>query len=254
MYGGKSKYQRRYARKGRAVKRVAKMARGKVTAIQALAKSVRTLQRKVRSQHQFLNFSYGESNRTIVSNYEVIPLCNFSALNPIFGTSGNDGYDNKIIHQSFGIDMYLQANTESDLVRMTIFLVSLKDAIGSAFNPSTGALTLTNGDHYAQVDGQSFLNKKAFNIHKVKRLQFTNHGSALTNSTAQTQKGTDCRMYWKWSPRSMVTNPTGDWRSLSSALDPSKQYYLLIMNDNSSLDLENPTITYARVHTFKTVV
>lgn len=255
-YGRKSKYQRRYARKGRA--RVAKMARGKTTAIQALAKSVRTIQRKMRSQHQYLNYFQGGNQENCNSPLKVINLCEYSAMGAIFGADGDDDNNQKIVHQSFGIDMYLSLenliNNEEDTVTFTIFLVSLKDNIGTAFNPSSGALTLTNGAHYVIQNGLTMLNKKIFNIHKVKRRVLTNHGTALSQPSAQTQYGTDCRFYMKHSPRTTITNPVGDWKALSSALDPSKQYYLMIFNDNSALDLESPCVSYAITHTMKTIV
>lgn len=253
MAYGKSKYGRRYARKNRAVKRVAKLARGKITAVEALAKSVRSIQRKMRGQHQILNFAYGEENKTMSANYEAINLCNFTGLNPVFGTSGNDTYDPSIIHSGFSMDMYFRCNTEPDLIKFTVFLVSLKDCIGNAFLPNTGQLNLVYNDHYTFVQGQGFLNKKVFNIHRVKRFQLTNNGSALTNSTAQTQFGTDLRLKWSMKCSDRITNPTGDWKSLVTAHDPSKQYFLLILNDNSSLDLESPSITYTRIHTMRTI-
>lgn len=234
------------------------MAKGKSSGLQSLAKAVAGLQRKVRGQHQFLSYVQGATQSNLSTPFNAINLCDFSAMTGMFGSSADDETDNKIIHQSFGIDGYVSLenllNNEEDSVTITMFLVSLKDQIGGAFNPSTGALTLSNTVHYYSQDGLTMLNKRIFNIHKVKRRVITNHGTALAQPSAQTQGGTDFRFYWKWSPRSTILNPTGDWKSLASGLDPSKSYYLLIFNNNSVVDLESPCITYNIVHTMKTIV
>lgn len=219
---------------------------------------MRSLQRANRSQHQFLNYFQGGLQENISSQVKVINLCDYNAFTPIFGADGDDDNNQKVVHQSFGMDMYLTLenliNNEEDTITFTMFLVSLKDNIGSAFNPSTGALSLANGQQYVYQSGLVMLNKKVFNIHKVIRRTLTNHGTALSAPSAQTQYGTDCRFYIKHSPRSVITNPLGDWKAMSSSLDPSKQYYFLIFNDNSVLDGESPCCTYNIVHTMKTQV
>ena len=256
MYGRKSKYQRRYARKGRS--KVAKLAKGKTTSVQALARTVRSLQRANRSQHQFLNYFQGGTQENINSPYKIINLCDYTAFTPIFGADADDDNNQKVVHQSFGLDGYISLenliNNEEETITFTCFLVSLKDNIGSAFDPATGALTLNNAQHYVSQNGLVMMNKKIFNIHKVMRRTLTNHGTTLSNPSAQTQSGTDFRFYIKHSPRSVITNAVGDWKALSSSLDPSKQYYFIIFNDNSALDLESPCITYNIVHTMKTQV
>lgn len=256
MYGRKSKYVRRYARKGRS--KVARMAKGKTTSVQELAKAVRRLQRNTKNQHQYLNYVQGTTQTNITSPFHAINLCNYNSMTPMFGSDANDDDNNKIVHKSFGIDGYISLenliNNEEDTITITQFLVSLRDHIGPAFDPSSGNLSLTNQLHYYSQDGLVMLNKKCFRIHKVIRRVLSNHGTALSAPSAQTQYGTDYRFYMKWSPNASIQNPTGDWKVLNSALDPSKQYYLLTFNNNSILDGESPAFTYNIVHTMKTVV
>ena len=59
------------------------------------------------------------------------------------------------------------------------------------------------------------MNKKIFNIHRIMRRTLTNHGTAVSAPSAQTQYGTDFRFYIKHSPRSTITNAVGDWKALS---------------------------------------
>lgn len=252
-------YRRRYRPRRRVARKggVKAMARPKKTAIQKLATAVRTLQRKNRSEAEYLNFSYGVEPTGMESPAYIYPLNFYQGMTPIFGVSADDLEANKIIHKSAGLDMRVTlenpVNNEENTIGFTAFLVSLKDDIGAVFNPGTGGLTLVaNQTHYIN-QGMAMLNKKMFNIHRVKRFHLTNHGTPLAQSAAQTQYGTDCRWYWKVSLNKTIQNPQGNWKSLNSALDPSKQYYVLIFNDNSIVDLESPTVSVSAVHTFKTV-
>jgi len=253
-YGTKSKFTRRYARKGRG--KVAKLAKGKTSSVQALAKAVSNIQRSLRTHAEYLNYGQKDVLSLTVQPGDAINLNNYYGFTDLFGSSVNDSAQNKIIHKSFGMDFYLTLDNtiaEPDTTQFTIFLVSLKDEIGYSYNSATGALGLTAGQHYVMQGGLVLLNKKMFNIHKIKRTVLTNHGTSISAPSAQTQGGTDLRWYWKFSPNKMITNPVGDWKQLSCAQDPSKQYYVLIFNDNSSLDLQNPKLHYNIVHTLKTV-
>ncbi len=190
-----------------------------------------------------------------MGDVEVFKLSNISNWSAIFGTGADDGQANAMIHKSMGIDMYLTLeNTvnEPDATQFTIFLVSLKDEFNSNsnnFNNTTGALTLASGFHYAVSGGLVMINKKVFNIHAVKRRVLTNHGTALTAPSAQTQGGTDMRCYIKYAPRKKIVAPYGNWSALACPGDPSKNYFLLVFNDNSALDLQSPKIQINVVHT-----
>lgn len=196
------------------------------------------------------------NNNSITSQGYGVLLSNFAGMQKVFGTDGDDTEDNKIIHSSVGMDIEITLentlNNEESTTRFTTFLVSLKDNIGSAFNPSSGALSLTPDIHYyQQAGGQCLLNKKCFNIHKIKRFTLTNYDTALTASAAQSQYGTVQRWYWKLPIGKVIQNPTGSWDQLGTGLDPSKTYYILVFNDNSTLDLENPVFRMSAIHTMK---
>jgi hypothetical protein len=236
---------------------VKKIAKGKPSQIQTLAKAVKTLQLKDKVQHQYLNYGQAEDRVNVIKDYLALNMCNFSVAAPIFGTDADDDNNYKIVHQSFIMDCYLSLENvinEPDTTTFTMFLVSLRDDIGTAFNTSTGGLTLTDTVHYYNQSGQVLLNKKCFKIHKAMRRVLTNHGTALANPSAQSQYGTDCRFTIKASPRQVITNVRGDWKVLPCAQDPSKQYYFLIFSDNSAVDLQSPAFTYNIVRTMKTIV
>jgi len=244
-------------KRGRKVNKLNKVAKGKTTKMETLAKEIKALKLKNKVEHQYLNYGQAEDRVNVIKDYLGLNMCNFSVAAPIFGTDADDDNNYKIMHHSFIMDCYLSLeNTinEPDTTTFTMFLVSLRDDVGTAFNTSTGALTLVDQVHYYNQSGQVLLNRKCFKIHKSMRRTLSNHGTALANPSAQTQYGTDCRFTVKFSPRQIITNVRGDWKVLPCAQDPSKQFYFLIFSDNSAVDLQNPAFTYNIVRTMKTIV
>jgi len=250
MYGGKRYGKKRPARKGG--KGVSRLTKAKPTAITTLAKAVKSIQLKMKRKTILLNYGTQSDNQNLSSQYDVIKLSNYSGWSAIFGAAANDAEANKMVHKSFGIDMYFDANSETDPTHFTVFLVSLKDGIrGAAFNNSTGNLSLSNNVDYYQNYGFTLLNKKSFNIHGVRRFTLGNNGVGLGSSTAQTQYGTDRRIYMKASCNKTVENVNGDWKSLDCSPDPSDNYYILIFNDNGILDAAYPRLRTNIVHTIE---
>lgn len=251
MHGIKSKYSRRYARKGRKAK-VSGLLKSKPTAITTLAKAVKSLQMKDKRKRVFLNYSQQYNSSIGGTGVDIFPLSKCSTWTPVFGTGANDGQANSMIHKSMGIDMYLTLeNTlnEPDTTQFTIFIVSLKDdSIQNTFDQNTGNLAIANGTHFVVQGGMVLLNKKVFEIHAIKRKVLTNHGTALSGPSAQTQSGTDYRHYFKVRVGKKIINPYGDWNTLACPGDPSKNYYLLCFSDNSSADLQNPRLQMNIVH------
>lgn len=224
----------------------------KATTLPKLAKQVRSLQRYVKRDQLYLNYSQTWANSTVSSTYTAFHLNDFSSWGRIFGTTANDDVANGIIWKSSGLDMKFTTGNEPANVNFTVMLLQCKDAAKPLIG-STGALTLTNGDtHYTQ-SGLTMVNKKFFNILRIKRFSLGNNGQTASQSTAQTQFGTDRRYYMKISPNKKIVNPTGDWKNLTQSLDPSGNYYLVVFNDNSALDLESPDVTMNAVHTVCTL-
>jgi len=254
-YFPKRKYaSKRYSKSKSAIKA---MAKGPSSQIKTLAKAVRTLQKKDKQDAQYLNFTQQISELNVSAPLSYVNLSDFSGMISTFGTSANDNVDNRIIHKSFGMDCRVslenQINNEESTIGFTAYLVSLKDEVGNIYNNLTGGLTLTLGATHEFIQGMVLLNKKVFNIHKTKRFTLTNYNQALISPAAQSQYGTDIRWYWRLPVNKTIINPRGDWKQLGCALDPSKQYYMLLFNDNSTADLESPAFSYVAVHTFKTL-
>lgn len=247
-------YARRVTRR-RTYKRkssLAKIAKGKSSPLAKLARSVRTIQRYIKKDQEYLNYSQTWVNQSVSSTYTAFHLNDFSSWGRIFGTTANDDTGNGVIWKSSGLDMKFTTGNEPANVNFTVMLLHCKDTAKSLIG-SGGALTLTNGDtHYTQ-SGLTMVNKKFFNILRIKRFSLGNNGQVASTATAQTQFGTDRRFYMKISPNKKIINPTGDWKNLTQSLDPSGNYYLVVFNDNSALDLESPDMTMNAVHTVQTL-
>lgn len=250
MYGAKRYAKKRPARKGG--KGVSRLLKKPTTAITTLAKAVKSIQLKMKAKTVILNYGQQFDNPNLSSDVDVFKLSNYSAWNRIFGASADDEHANKMIHKGFGIDMYFSASSEPNQTNFTVFLVSLKDNIrGGAFSTTSGALTLAgNVDYYNQA-GFTLLNKANFNIHAIKRFTLGNNGVGLGSSTAQTQYGTDRRIYMKMRCNKSIYNVNGNWKSLDCSQDPSDNYYLLVFNDNGILDAEFPRMRATVVHTIE---
>jgi len=210
----------------------------------------------------YFNLQQTGSQVSLSSNPFVLNLSNYNNMAYSFGTGADEVGTNAVIHKGCGIDTYISlentVNNEEETVQFTCFLVSLKDEASQIFNLQNNGIVWnsspgTTNQTHAVAGGIVMLNKRYFNIHKVKRFVLTNHGTALTAPSAQTQYGTDHRWYWKQSINKRITNPGGNWYSLINGADPSKTYLMLVFSDNSTADVESPAITYSVVHTMKSV-
>lgn len=242
---------------GKKPKTVKAIAKSKSTDIQVLAKAVTKLQKQNKTECEYLDYGYSESDVPLVGPFYQVALSKPSGWSAIFGSGTNDAEANRIIHKKIAMECRVSlenlTNNEENTINMTVFLVSIKDDASGVLNLSTGVLSLFDNVHYYQRNGLTFLNKKVFNIHKVKRFTLTNFGGSLDIAGAQSQFGADKRFYWKVPVNKTIVNAQGDWRSLVQVQDVSKSYHLLFFNDNASLDGENPTMNLTAIHTLKTV-
>jgi len=219
-----------------------------------LSKAIKVLEKKQKMETQQLNYGNVVTPTNLSANFDQFHLTNTNNWNVIFGTDAEDSDSPKVVYKGLVMDILVTSNNEPAQIQFTCFLVSLTDLIGSNWNVNTGALTLVANFHYSIQGGMVLLNKKCFNIHKTKRFVLGNNGTALANPSAQTQYGTDRRFTWKLSRNHNFVNPYGNWKPLQAVLDPSKNLYLLIFNDNSALDLENPQVQYNIVHTIEKAI
>lgn len=258
MAGGRMRLSARATgKKAKTVKSIVKQVQTQKSDVQVLAKAVTKLQKQNRVECEYLNYGYGESSIPMVSPFYQIALSRPSTWSAIFGSGTNDAEANRIIHKKFQLEGRISlenlTNNEENTVNFTMFLVTLHDEASDILNTTNGNLTISNNNHYYQQNGITYLNPKVFKVIKRKRFTLTNFGGSLDIAGAQSQFGADKRFWFKIPVNKTIINHTGDWRQLPQVRDPSKSYHLLIFNDNSSLDGENPTMDLSVLHTLKTV-
>jgi len=177
--------------------------------------------------------------------YHINNLMN--AWTPIFGYDANDFSNvNKVYVNSYKVDARLIQATEADLIWYSSFVVSLKDdgADSTTFDPATGILTLTPGVHYTTLagNGKVLVNPRFFNIHSYKRFYM---GGRPGDQSAPANKDLSFTIVPK---QKLITNPKGNifgTGGLSFPKDPSKNYYMLLFNDDNGGDFQVNTINIA---------
>lgn len=235
---------------GKVVKAVVKAMKPKATLtkkVASLTKQVSKLNKvsyeKVTTSAHYQGFTIGSLvSSSAPTQFQVI-LPNTAG--PLFGANNADLTDiGKAYLNRVNVKVGIRQRNEPDLITHTVFLVSLKDEMNDPahFNNSTGALTLTAGQHFAHWGSgnasQVMLNPKAFNVHKTWRT-FT--GGVVGGQTTQPAiRMKDMSFVPK---KKLYENPIGNLffnAAYVTPKDPSQCYYILIFNDNATGDGESP--------------
>lgn len=245
-----SKTRRMKTPAGKVVNAIVKAVKPKKT----LAKKVTTLARQVKklnkvSYEKCITTSPVATGYNLTADYNV---WNLSRLNPqsaysipIFGKTGTEMSEvNKAYLNQKDIYVSIRQASEPNLVRMSMFLVSLKDqaATTTVFDPASRQLVLTPVTDYVGLSEQVMLNPNMFTIHASRRFTMGYEGAAGPTADTYSQR----RFKFTIKPRQkLIENPVGNVFNNSifaSPMDPSQNYFIIIFNDNASLDLEFPKV------------
>lgn len=220
--------------------------------IRALSKAVTRISRIQRGQvNSILLGQQGVTN--INQPYTTIQIDNFNALTPVFGTALGDYNDvDKAFWKSWSCQFKLESWDEEENIQVTAFLVSLQKSASNMYDSGTGNLAaLTAGTHYYNYGGMCMLSKKIFRIHRIKTFTVGNNSAALTTAGAPMWSGTTLYQgYWKIKPKAYIRNPSANFVGLGASLDPTQQYYMIVFNNNSGADAENPRLSYNMIYNF----
>lgn len=209
---------------------------------QTLTKTVNALVKASKSTGKVIRLATYTSGLPVSANFNQFPICPIQSADRIFGTGSNDLHSNHSKWIKSHIQLQISAEAEKQWTGLTVFLVSLKNSIpDTKFNGSTGALSLTANQDYYMTQGMTYLNKDNFNIHYYKQFQF--------NSDSDTGKTTFTKSF-TLRPNCKIVNPNGDWSALEYPQKPTQNYYVLIFNNNSLVDLESPYYKMNVVNTF----
>lgn len=214
----------------------------------ALARQVKALKKTV-TQVALDPTQYASGGATdLTTDPAVVHLTNYSSWTTLWPSVNTSPHTikSKMIHKGFKFDMNVtldNINNEEGEIQFTAFIVSTKDAAGSTVITTP----LVNNSDYTMTGGMAFLNPKKYKIHWVRR--FTLSGG----DGADMQTGTIFkRLYGYIRANKKVEAFDDNWRDLTSSPDPSDNYYLIVLHNNDSADLENPRFSYHTVHTVLT--
>lgn len=238
---------RKYQTKPRSVYK--KYVKAPRAAIATLDTKVRKLVRTMAGLKSTIQYSDGTAPDVIGNaggnNVYIKPLSVYSSWTRIFGADADDESNHSAIWRKSNLDMEIDAGTERNAIDYSVYIVSLtKLGASELFTPASGGLagplgitSLTNGTHFVQGSnrGMTLLNKKYFNILACKRLM-TGSGGSVAYETSSLRK----RMYIKLAHNGgkghTLKNPKGDWKNQVSPLVPSQNMYILIFNNDSTVD------------------
>lgn len=228
-----------------------------------IKRRLRKVERAVRESTQIVALKQTYGATSLASYVNVFPLTNYTQMTPTFGITAADLAEKpKAFHRKVGIDCVLDMANEKDTITYTIFIVSLKSKMMPFVNQVSGTLTLTLDTHFSFLNGMAMVNKDYFNIHKIKRIATGNHGKYIGDGAPNygyfPLNSDDTRIRHRWYMRhtikAQVSNSIGDWTTLSYNPVIARNHYVLVFNDNSALDAENPVLSMNMVHTLKTAV
>lgn len=216
--------------------------------ISSLARQVKALKKTVH-QVALEPTQYALGGATdLVDDPAVIHLSQYSTWTTLWPSTNTAAHTikSKMIHKGFKFDMQVSLdniNNEEGEIMVTAFIASVKDAGGSTVLTTP----LVNNSDYTMTGGMAYLNPKKFKIHWCRRFTLTGGDGADMQSDNNLK-----RLFGYIKVNKTVEAVDDNWRDLVGSPDPSDNYYLIVMHDNSSVDLENPRLKYHTVHTVLT--
>lgn len=232
-------------------KRTTRKTYNKSNTVAKLARDVRML--KAKQKVTLVKAAYGQQsgtdmgdpyNGTILSNY-----VNWDTLWPSTVTSVHQvrpimRWKSTICDVNITLD---NINNEEGQIQFSAFLLSPKDARGQVALSGTVPTLVADQDYYTYA-GKTFINLNAFTIHDMKRFTLTGGDGADMQADNITKRFRLKAIH----KGKKVENVDGSWKSLARPGDPSDDLFLVVFNDNSIADLENPRMEWNVLHNVET--
>lgn len=208
---------------------------------------VRSMIRRALKPHtNVIRLQNSRIGQGLSANAMVYNLTLISAATKVFATQPTDVIPRTVKHVKMNLDVLVETGTENDGVTITAYIVSLKNNTNDEFfDGTTGGITSPVDTTYTTVEGQAYVNPEFYNIHKRVKLYFAPHAVGAT-----AHEGLHKRFTWNHRPNKLIKNVTGRFEQLVCPNLPSQNYYLIMFNNNSSADLEYPTVTFHCLNTY----
>jgi len=217
--------------------------------IVALAGEVQKLGKRQRLGSQISQYQYlYEANLT--SDYNVFDVVVPTSWVNIFADPDAVENATRITMKHIKFDMLFTCNTERAPVTFSCFLVTLKpdtaDQVLSVAGSNLGLMSA--GAHYAKAgtySGLVHLNEQFFTIRKQWRFTVTTEMLSTHTEASREASTSYKRISFNFPYSRSLHSGRNSWRTAlnSDRVASSAKLFLLMFNDNSSLDLENPKAT-----------
>lgn len=223
----------------------------KTTSVAKLARDIRQL--KAKQKVSIVQAAYGQQSGTDMGDpYNGTILSNFVNWDTLWPSTVTSAHQTRNIMKwkttVCDINITLDnINNEEGEIQFTAFLISPKDARGQVALSGTVPTLVADQDYYTYA-GKTYLNLNAWRIHSMKRFTLTG-GDGADMQADNITKRFRLKAYHKGKK---VENVDGSWKSLSRPGDPSNDLFLVVFNNNSVADLENPRMDWNVLHTVMT--
>lgn len=212
----------------------------------ASTKVVKTMIKKALAPHtQTIRLFSPIPSTNISESYQGFQLNPIQNSTRIFGTDANDMHANQAKHVRMDVDFVIRRGSEHDGVQLTVYIVSPhNNCRDDLFDSNTGSLSLLSNQDYNITGGIAFVNPQTLKIHKRWKIGFP------PGAQGEVVYPMEKRKSFTFRPNNLIKNKGGDFSTLRCPYKPTHNYFMLIFNNNSAVDLEFPNIYGSVVNTY----
>lgn len=229
-------------------------ARNQKNQILAINQKVNSLAKTVRGNTYKTMYVYNATGN-LAQPFQIWPLVMPTNWTGVFNTPGEER-GGAYRGLNLKVDYRINSHTEASPINCTVFFVSPKNqkVVNECGGAASDALTgLVSGRDYTLYDGMALVNKRRFNIHYYKRVTTLPISSEAPSGTVTLGDLTANRYSFSRKSNLMIRSRTGEWNTVNSwDLKPNQRMHMLVFNNNSQLDLENPQMNMKILFTGQT--
>lgn len=208
--------------------------------------AVRTMIKKALAPHtQTIRLFSPIPSTNISESFNGFQLNPIQNATRIFGTDSNDMHANQAKHVRMDVDFVIRRGSEHDGVQLTVYIVSPhNNCRDDLFDSNTGSLSLIANRDYSITGGIAFVNPQTLKIHKRWKIGFP------PGAQGEVVYPMEKRKSFSFRPNNLIKNKGGDFSTLRCPYKPTHNYFMLIFNNNSAVDIEFPNIYGSIVNTY----
>lgn len=204
----------------------------------SLAKQVSTLQKVQKTLREYGRYGIEESGNIATgafsSGVTTYNLTKPDLWSNIFDNPADLNAKFKCKILSYKIDNFFSSGTHTKPIDYTYFVVSLKSNTANSvlYDTNNNLANVVDGRHFSKVGGLIMLNRKYFNIHKVRKFTLTATEYTDAASGGSNPQTTFKRFSMKVKLPRMLTGDQYSWKGLTeNDIKPASRLYILCFHD-----------------------